>query len=129
MTGALGYYLGIGKGAEVIGDMATNARISEELGTIGLSVKELNRNDLAYSSRIRRTELQTALMELALVYPNASYWACSDHDRIAIKSAAEYLAAHPDILQDTTPGLDEPKRPAIRRALTFCQDQSVYRRN
>jgi hypothetical protein len=112
-SGALGFYFGIGQGAHVIGTLDSQNRVSEALSEVRTSVAALKAEDQASARRKVAIDLRVALFAIDTYSSAVPFWRCSERDREALTSAADYMADHSD-----------PKivnsAPELVRSLKFC---------
>jgi hypothetical protein len=113
VSGGAGFYLGIGKGAEVMGTIASQNRVYEALSDIRRSMAVLESNDAVLAKKEVAVDLRRALFSLdayASTVPNIK---CKDKDRQALESARSYIAANSD--STVFNGALE-----LQQGLTFC---------
>jgi len=125
-SAAIGYYCGVGRGAEALGVLAEMNSTTEALGQVRMSTEALRHNDLAYSRRQHESLLETALSRLGMPRQYPEYWDCSDRDKATIASANEYIRERREsegtlFLSSAVPELQA----LLTRGLQFCQEQNT----
>lgn len=117
LSGALGFYLGFGKGAQIMGILASQAKVSEALSDVRTSVTALKADDPASVKRKVAIDLRVALFSLDTFSSAVPFWKCSDRDRATLISATDYIATHADqkIFNSS---------PELTRGLEFCTGKS-----
>jgi hypothetical protein len=111
-----GFYKGIGVGAGVMGDMAANNRIYDDLSQVRSSMVALENSDLSLSQRQLTIHLREALFDLAALSKAKTYVKCTDDDKHALAQAAGYVASHPD---PQLPGFDH----FLASGTKFCESK------
>lgn len=115
--GGVGFYLGFGKGAEIMSTLAAQVKVGDALSDIRKSELALRENDPDSMRRKVAIDLRVALFALDTYSSSVPFWKCKERDREALISAADYMAAHPD-----------PKMfnsaPELGRGLKFCNGRS-----
>jgi hypothetical protein len=101
LTGLIGFYLGVRKGADTMSSIAAQNEVSTALIRIDSSIKALTKNDLAYSREQEQRNMNSALFDLGTYAPTVPYWQCKDRDRTIVRNVKAYLNAH----QETTDGV------------------------
>jgi hypothetical protein len=122
VSGGLGFYLGIGQGAKTMAAIGTQAKVSDDLSTLRISLNALSKNDLDLANRAHASYVNSALIKLGAESPELAYWRCSDRDRAVIAEARTYIASAPQLPNDLV-------IPFLTRGLTFCITKSVYSSN
>jgi hypothetical protein len=113
VSGGVGFYFGIGKGAEVIGTIASQNRVYEALSDVRRSMAVLESNDAVLAKKEVAVDLRIALFSLDANSSAVPYIKCKDKDRQALESARSYLAASADARVFNG-------APELQRGLTFC---------
>jgi hypothetical protein len=117
LSGAMGFYIGLGKGAEIMGTIASQNRVYEALSDVRRSMSALQSNDAALAKNKVALDLRIALFSLDAYGSAVPYIKCSDKDRKALESARSYAAANAD-----------PKifngAPELEHGLNFCSGRS-----
>lgn len=111
--GGIGFYLGFGKGAQVVGTLAAQIKVVEALSNVRRSVPALRADDPELMRRKVGIDLRLSLFYLNTYSAAVPFWKCSDGDRQALISAADYMAAHADPLIFNS-------APELSRGLKFC---------
>lgn len=112
-SGAFGYYLGIGRGAETMGAVVAQNEVTDGLVEIRVSLNALERNDPADTNKLLEKSLKSALFKIGAYSHSLAYWACTDKDRETIHAARKYAEAHPGFLNG-------PMQQFETQALAFC---------
>jgi hypothetical protein len=108
--GAVGYWQGIGKGAEVMSTLYTTDRISLHIMNARQALMQLARGDetgRAYAE----SNLHLALAGIGDWSSQGVWHKCSALDRRTLATAALYLKGHP---------VDSPSKQSIRHAFDWC---------
>jgi len=110
--GALGYWQGIGKGAEVIGSIAGSNDAAESLANVSRAMQVLDREPgNAYAgANLRSALFRLGANEKAL----EGWWTCREADPAVLARARRYLHEHP---APSEPQYDD----FIRRGLQVCE--------
>lgn len=113
ISGGAGFYFGLGKGAQIMGTLASQNNVSEALSDVRTSMMALKADDPASMKRKVSIDLRLALFSLDALSSAVPFFKCSDRDREDLTSAADYIAAHadPKILNSS---------PEFGRGLRFC---------
>jgi hypothetical protein len=116
-SGGVGFYLGVGKGGEIMGTIASQNRVYESLSDVRRSMAVLQSNDAALARNEVAVDLRMALFSLDAFSSAVPYIKCTDKDRLALESASNYIAVNAD-----------PKlfngAPELKRGLRFCAGRS-----
>jgi len=116
VCGGAGFYLGIGKGAEVLGTIASQNRVYEALSDVQRSMTTLESNDAGLAKKEVAAHLRMALFSLDTYSSAVPYIKCKDKDRQALESARSYIAANADA------GVFNGA-PQVQRGLAFCANR------
>ena len=87
---AVGFYLGIGYGAQSIGNIAAQNQVLEGLSRVRSSLNALEANDIAHSQELMEQNLKSALFQIGSNVQDSERRACSETDRETIRAANEY---------------------------------------
>ncbi|MBD8879538.1 hypothetical protein IHE49_03480 [Rhodanobacter sp. 7MK24] len=113
VSGGAGFYFGIGKGAEVMGAIASQNRVYEALGDVRRSMTALESNDAILAKKEMAVDLRIALFSLGAYSSAVPYIRCKDKDRQALELARGYVAANADARVFGS-------APELQRGLDFC---------
>ena len=110
--GALGYWQGIGKGAEIIGSMAASNDASDAFSDISRALEVLDKTP---ADTYARNNLQEALFTLGTNdRALAGWWTCRDNYPGLLKRAAVFTSGRPS---GSFPGFDA----FVARGLRICE--------
>jgi hypothetical protein len=114
--GGVGYWQGLGHGAEVMSDLYSMDRVSFGLANARLAMEQLGGGNEG-SRRYAETNLRLALAGIGESMAGRDWLHCYPRDRQTLAAAAAYLRGHP---------YESPSRPAIERALRLCPSETGH---
>lgn len=117
LSGGVGFYLGLGKGGEIMGTITSQNRVYESLSEVRRSMAVLESNDAALAKNKVAVDLRIALFSLDAYSSAVPFIKCNDKDRMALESASNYIAANAD--PKIFNGAAE-----LKRGLKFCAGRS-----
>jgi hypothetical protein len=113
VSGATGFYFGIGYGAKTLGSIIAQNEVADGLARIRVSLDALTKNDLNHANKLQLDDLKSALFQIGTYSQNLAYWACSDNDRDTIEAAHKFLEENPGFSNG-------PEQQFQAKGLAFC---------
>jgi hypothetical protein len=98
VSGAGGFYFGIGYGARTLSTIAAQNQVADGVSRIRLSLDALAQSDLDRVAHAHEQNLKSALFQIGTYSKSVVYWQCSDKDRETMESARKYAQTHPEVL-------------------------------
>ena len=97
-SGAVGFYFGLGYGAETLGAIAAQNSVGNGVALVRNSLDALAQGDVTRSNQLHERNLEFALVQIGTYSKRVSYLQCSDRERQTMQAASHYVQDHPDLL-------------------------------
>jgi hypothetical protein len=96
-SGAAGYYYGVRKGVDVMGDLENDGHVSTSIRRIDASLTALEQpGDTALALRQHEEQLDSAMLQLGERGPSTAGWrTCYPRERAVMERVRAYRVAHP----------------------------------
>ena len=113
LAGAVGFYVGVRRGAESISEVSSQTVVSQSLSNMRISLAALERRDYDFSEAQHLALLRSELLVIGSQSTSIAYWRCSDLDRSTIARAVKIVGQN--WLESNS-----PQGVFIRKGAMFC---------
>ena len=101
VSGAMGFYFGVGYGAQSLGAIVAQNEVMDGLKRVRLTLNALEKNELAHSNEMLKLNLKSALSQIDSYSKSLAYWECTGEDRETIQAAQRFALGNPSLLNGT----------------------------
>ena len=113
---AVGFYLGIGYGAQSISRIAAQNQVADGLSRVRLSLDAIKSSDVARSQELLENSLKSALFQIGSSVQDSGHGQCTEKELEAIQAANQYARSKPELLNG-------PWQSIIAKGQEVCTDE------